>query len=129
MKKIGLQFQWSLAVGTNELIQPSSPASSCRYFWVLSFFPINSLLICRMFCIILLFGCWMNNFFCFMKNGLAHMFLTSFNENILLSARFSHESVGEGEERHLILERCPETSMYVKKLLTITHIFADLKNF
>lgn len=64
-----------------------------------------------------------------MKNGLAHMFLTSFDENILLSARFSHESVGEGEERHLILERCPETSMYVKKLLTITHIFVDLKNF
>ncbi|XP_048433219.1 protein encore isoform X1 [Pyrus x bretschneideri] len=24
---------------------------------------------------------------------------------------FSHESVGEGEERHLILERCPETSI------------------
>ncbi|XP_062004595.1 uncharacterized protein LOC133721869 isoform X1 [Rosa rugosa] len=24
---------------------------------------------------------------------------------------FSHESVGEGEERHLVLERCPETSI------------------
>lgn len=29
-------------------------------------------------------------------------------------ARFVHESVGEGDDRHLILERCPETSMYVK---------------
>ncbi|KAM1802546.1 hypothetical protein TB2_033248 [Malus domestica] len=26
-------------------------------------------------------------------------------------ASFSHESVGEGEDRHLILERCPETSI------------------
>ncbi|KAL0302859.1 UNVERIFIED_CONTAM: hypothetical protein Sradi_6154000 [Sesamum radiatum] len=25
--------------------------------------------------------------------------------------RFSHQSVGEGEDRHLILERCPETSI------------------
>lgn len=24
-----------------------------------------------------------------------------------------HESVGEGEDRHLVLERCPETAMYV----------------
>ncbi|KAK8938074.1 hypothetical protein KSP40_PGU013581 [Platanthera guangdongensis] len=26
---------------------------------------------------------------------------------------FAHESVGEGEERHLLLERCPKTAMYV----------------
>lgn len=28
-------------------------------------------------------------------------------------ARFSHESVGEGEDRHIVLERCPESSVYV----------------
>lgn len=40
------------------------------------------------------------------------MFSISVGNHIFLVARFSHESVGEGEERHLILERCPETSMY-----------------
>ncbi|TQD81028.1 hypothetical protein C1H46_033443 [Malus baccata] len=71
-------FQWGLGVGTNELIQPSSLASSGRYIW----------------------------------NVLSHMFMTPVVSNhILLFDRFSHESVGEGDERHLILERCPETSI------------------
>jgi len=29
----------------------------------------------------------------------------------ITGVRFAHESVGEGEDRHLILERCPDTSM------------------
>lgn len=32
-----------------------------------------------------------------------------------------HESVGEGEDRHLVLERCSETAMYVE--LHLKHIF------
>lgn len=32
-------------------------------------------------------------------------------------------SVGEGDERHLILERCPETSMYVKTQKSIIYYF------
>lgn len=51
---------------------------------------------------------------------MACTFLTFIYDNVGC-ARFSHESVGEGEERHLVLERCPETSMYVET--TITHIF------
>lgn len=39
---------------------------------------------------------------------------------INVCARFAHVSVGEGDNRHLILERCPETSMYVKTLETLT---------
>ena len=42
--------------------------------------------------------------------------LFKFEEFLLLfyCNRFSHQSVGEGDDRHLILECCPETSMYVK---------------
>jgi hypothetical protein len=29
----------------------------------------------------------------------------------ITGGRFAHESAGEGEDRHLILERCPDTSM------------------
>lgn len=47
--------------------------------------------------------------------------------DFLIYARFSHESVGEGDDRHLILERCPETSMYVKTPKTIT--FCSLSSF
>lgn len=58
-----------------------------------------------------------------LKNVLSHMFSTSVGSNhIMLFDRFSHESVGEGDDRHLILERCPETSMYVKILTNITEI-------
>ena len=32
---------------------------------------------------------------------------------LFICDRFSHESVGEGDDRHLILERGPETSVYV----------------
>ncbi len=32
-----------------------------------------------------------------------------------VAARFVHESVGEGEDRHLVLQRCPETAMYDTK--------------
>ena len=41
------------------------------------------------------------------------MVLFDFEERLwLYCGRFSHESVGEGEARHLVLERCSETSMY-----------------
>lgn len=59
--------------------------------------------------------CHIFPFFFFLWNNVAaHMYLTSVDNNILLFSSFSHESVGEGDDRHLILERCPETSMYVK---------------
>lgn len=46
------------------------------------------------------------------------------------NCRFAHESVGEGEDRHLVLERSEETTMlvkfklyfYVHALVSITHI-------
>lgn len=60
-------------------------------------------------------------FFC-LVDVLAHIFLTFVDDNVP-SLRFSHESVGEGEDRHLVLERCPETSMYVKTTITPIFIF------
>jgi hypothetical protein len=33
----------------------------------------------------------------------------------LVVPRFAHESVGEDDDRHLVLQRCPETAMYVAK--------------
>ena len=48
-----------------------------------------------------------------------------FTTDVLLNcARFAHESIGEGDDRHLVLERCPETSMYV--LFIIFFGFLDI---
>lgn len=49
--------------------------------------------------------------FLFLLKFLSHFPLF---DSSITGARFLHESVGEGDDRHLILQRCPETSMYVK---------------
>lgn len=54
----------------------------------------------------------------------------SSNIVVFFGVRFAHASVGEGENRHLVLERCQETSMYVVYNLNflLRNVF-DCSNF
>lgn len=47
----------------------------------------------------------------------------------LFGDSFSHQSVGEGDRRHLVLERCSETSMYVRGLLSLFFYECHISSF
>ena len=89
-----MQPRWNTSARTYEFIQPTHHPSPCWHLWVYFDYFLHKLTN---------FPQFLSSNTCFLK--------------LLLGYRFVHESVGEGDDRHLVLQQCLDTSMYVSILI------------